>query len=94
MFQTETCHCGAKVEGDHCPCCGCELFEATCTSKCPDPDSGEYGHMNHMFAQTADDVFSQWFALEFGYVPEGDDEFVQSTRSAFESGRKYQRSVA
>ena len=32
------CHCGADMAGiDHCPCCGCEEWERTCDSTCPNP---------------------------------------------------------
>lgn len=31
----DTCHCGGKFAGsDHCPCCGCEQFETTCSHVC------------------------------------------------------------
>ncbi len=31
----DTCHCGGAFAGsDHCPCCGCEQFETTCSHVC------------------------------------------------------------
>lgn len=47
MSATETtskrgvrrCHCGAALteRRDHCPCCGCEEHETTCTHVCAKP---------------------------------------------------------
>lgn len=39
----ETCHCGAKfTDSDHCKCCGCEEFEATCDWTCSDDTSEDH----------------------------------------------------
>jgi hypothetical protein len=40
------CHCGARTgRSDHCPCCGCEEWEATCDHVCPAPRAPWEAHV-------------------------------------------------
>lgn len=45
----EHCHCLARMHGsDHCPCCGCEEYEAYCRHICPAPEARAIEHADHV----------------------------------------------